>query len=281
MSELIDGKMLAKSIRESLANEVKKENIKAKLAVILCGDNEASRVYVNIKSKACKEVGIAFEEFHLEKDVTEGELESLIVKLNNDKSINGILLQYPVPKQIDLNKVATLIDKDKDVDGFNPYNIGMLNMGKPNFIPCTPYGIMKMFEKYNIDLNGKKAVIIGRSNVVGKPMAECLLNKNATVTICHSKTKDLKHELKQADIIIAACGKENIVTDDMVKNNAVVIDVGTNRNKNGKLCGDVDFDNVKEKASFITPNPGGVGPMTVAMLMENCIRAYKIQHRKS
>ena len=191
------------------------------------------------------------------------------------------MLQYPVPKQIDLNKVAALIDKDKDVDGFNPYNIGMLNMGKPNFKPCTPDGIMKMFEKYNIDLNGKKAVIIGRSNVVGKPMAECLLNKNATVTICHSKTKDLKHELKQADIIIAACGKENIVTDDMVKNNAVVIDVGTNRNKNGKLCGDVDFDNVKEKASFITPNPGGVGPMTVAMLMENCIRAYKIQHRKS
>ena len=157
----------------------------------------------------------------------------------------------------------------------------MLNMGRPNFIPCTPYGIMKMFEKYNIDLNGKKAVIIGRSNVVGKPMAECLLNKNATVTICHSKTKDLKYELKQADIIIAACGKEKIVTADMVKDNAVVIDVGTNRDKNGKLCGDVDFDNVKEKASFITPNPGGVGPMTVAMLMKNCIKAYKIQQRKN
>lgn len=281
MSELIDGKMLAKSIRESLADEVKKENIKAKLAIILCGDNEASRVYVNIKSKACKEVGIAFEEFHLERDVTEVELEDLIVKLNNDENVNGILLQYPVPKQIDLNKIAALIDKAKDVDGFNPYNIGMLNMGRPNFIPCTPYGIMKMFEKYNIDLNGKKAVIIGRSNVVGKPMAECLLNKNATVTICHSKTKDLKYELKQADIIIAACGKEKIVTADMVKDNAVVIDVGTNRDKNGKLCGDVDFDNVKEKASFITPNPGGVGPMTVAMLMKNCIKAYKIQQRKN
>lgn len=281
MSELIDGKMLAKSIRESLADEVKKENIKAKLAIILCGDNEASRVYVNIKSKACKEVGIAFEEFHLERDVTEVELEDLIVKLNNDENVNGILLQYPVPKQTDLNKIAALIDKDKDVDGFNPYNIGMLNMGRPNFIPCTPYGIMKMFEKYNIDLNGKKAVIIGRSNVVGKPMAECLLNKNATVTICHSKTKDLKYELKQADIIIAACGKEKIVTADMVKDNAVVIDVGTNRDKNGKLCGDVDFDNVKEKASFITPNPGGVGPMTVAMLMKNCIKAYKIQQRKN
>lgn len=279
MAELIDGKKLAKKIRENLASKVNNYKIKPKLAIILCGDNEASKVYVNIKTKACKEIGIDYEEYYLNKNVTEEELESLIMKLNSDKNTNGILLQYPVPKQINLTKIASLIDKNKDVDGFNPYNIGMLNMGVPNFIPCTPYGIMKMFDEYKIDLNGKKAVIIGRSNVVGKPMAECLLNKNATVTICHSRTKDLKAELKQADIIIAACGKEKIVTKDMIKNGAVIIDVGTNRDKNGKLCGDVDFENVKEKASYITPNPGGVGPMTVAILMENCIKAYEIQHK--
>ena len=279
MAELIDGKKLAKKIRENLASKVNNYKIKPKLAIILCGDNEASKVYVNIKTKACKEIGIDYEEYYLNKNVTEEELESLIMKLNSDKNTNGILLQYPVPKQINLTKIASLIDKNKDVDGFNPYNIGMLNMGVPNFIPCTPYGIMRMFDEYKIDLNGKKAVIIGRSNVVGKPMAECLLNKNATVTICHSRTKDLKAELKQADIIIAACGKEKIVTEDMIKNGAVIIDVGTNRDKNGKLCGDVDFENVKEKASYITPNPGGVGPMTVAMLMENSIKAYEIQHK--
>lgn len=278
MSTLIDGRALAKSIREDLAKEVKEENLKPMLAVILCGDDEASKVYVNIKNKACKEVGIEFEQFNLSKDVTEEELSELIEKLNKDKKVNGILLQYPVPKQIDIIKMAELIDKDKDVDGFNPYNIGLLNMGRPNFIPCTPFGIMKMFEKYDIDLNGKKAVVIGRSNVVGKPMAECLLSKNATVTVCHSKTKDLVKELKEADIIIAACGRERIVKADMVKDGAIVIDVGTNRDKNGKLCGDVDFENVKEKALFITPNPGGVGPMTVAMLIENTVKAYKLQH---
>lgn len=278
MSTLIDGRALAKSIREDLAKEVKEENLKPMLAVILCGDDEASKVYVNIKNKACKEVGIEFEQFNLSKDATEEELSELIEKLNKDKKVNGILLQYPVPKQIDIIKMAELIDKDKDVDGFNPYNIGLLNMGRPNFIPCTPFGIMKMFEKYDIDLNGKKAVVIGRSNVVGKPMAECLLSKNATVTVCHSKTKDLVKELKEADIIIAACGRERIVKADMVKDGAIVIDVGTNRDKNGKLCGDVDFENVKEKALFITPNPGGVGPMTVAMLIENTVKAYKLQH---
>lgn len=278
MSTLIDGRALAKSIREDLAKEVKEENLKPMLAVILCGDDEASKVYVNIKNKACEEVGIEFEQFNLSKDATEEELSELIEKLNKDKKVNGILLQYPVPKQIDIIKMAELIDKDKDVDGFNPYNIGLLNMGRPNFIPCTPFGIMKMFEKYDIDLNGKKAVVIGRSNVVGKPMAECLLSKNATVTVCHSKTKDLVKELKEADIIIAACGRERIVKADMVKDGAIVIDVGTNRDKNGKLCGDVDFENVKEKALFITPNPGGVGPMTVAMLIENTVKAYKLQH---
>ena len=274
MFELIDGKKLAKKIRDELAEKVEKENLKPNLAVILCGDNEASKVYVNIKSRACKEVGVEFEEYRMHGDVSEKELLDLIEKLNNDKSVNGILVQYPIPRHIDLQKVANKISPEKDVDGFNPYNIGLLNTGNPRYIPCTPYGIMKMFEEYKIDLVGKKAVIIGRSNVVGKPMAECLLNASATITVCHSKTKNLKEELLQADIIIAAAGRKNIVTADMVKEGAVVIDVGTNRDENGKLCGDVDFENVKEKASFITPNPGGVGPMTVAMLCNNVVNAY-------
>ena len=274
---LIDGKELAKKVRGELKKKIEKENITPKLAVVFCGNNEASKVYVRIKSKACDEIGIKFEEFHLNEDVSEGELLGLIEKLNNDKSVNGILVQYPIPKQINLQNVAEAIDKNKDVDGFNPYNIGLLDSNNPVFVPCTPLGIMKMFEEYNIDLNGKKVVIIGRSNVVGKPMAECVLNSNATVTICHSKTKDLKNELLQADVIISAAGRRNIVTADMVKEGTVVIDVGTNRDENGKLCGDVDFENVKEKASYITPNPGGVGPMTVAMLMNNVIKAYELQ----
>ena len=274
---IIDGKELAKKVRGELKKKIEKENITPKLAVVFCGNNEASKVYVRIKSKACDEIGIKFEEFHLNEDVSEGELLGLIEKLNNDKSVNGILVQYPIPKQINLQNVAEAIDKNKDVDGFNPYNIGLLDSNNPEFVPCTPLGIMKMFEEYNIDLNGKKVVIIGRSNVVGKPMAECVLNSNATVTICHSKTKNLKNELLQADVIISAAGRRNIVTADMVKEGTVVIDVGTNRDENGKLCGDVDFENVKEKASYITPNPGGVGPMTVAMLMNNVIKAYELQ----
>lgn len=281
MGKIIDGREVAKKIREELKEKVQKEKIKAKLAVILCGDNDASRVYVNIKNKACKEVGIDFCEYNFSKDVTEKELLKKIEELNNDESVNGILLQYPVPKQISLEKAAEYISIEKDVDGFNPYNIGKLNMGNPNFIPCTPYGIMKLFEEYNINLEGKKAIIIGRSNVVGKPMALCLLNKNATVTVCHSKTKNLKEEVKNADIVIAACGKRKIVTKDMIKKDAVVIDVGTNRDDNGKLCGDVDFENVKDVASFITPNPGGVGPMTVAMLINNVIEAAIKQRNKN
>ncbi len=274
MFKLLDGKHLASKIRLDLKNKVSEENLKPNLAVIMCGDNEASNVYVNIKSRACNEVGVDFEEYRLGNNVTENQLLELIDNLNKDKDVNGILVQYPIPKNFDLIKVASKIAPEKDVDGFNPYNIGLLNIGNPHFIPCTPLGIMKLFEYYNIDLEGKKAVIIGRSNVVGKPMAECLLNKNATVTVCHSKTKNLKEELLQADIIIAAAGRKNIVTSDMVKDGAVVIDVGTNRDENGVLCGDVDFENVKDKSSFITPNPGGVGPMTVAMLCSNVIDAY-------
>lgn len=274
MFNLLDGKKLANKIRGELAKKVKENELKPNLAVILCGNNEASKIYVNIKSRYCKEVGIDFQEYYLSEDVSEKELLELIEKLNNDKNINGILVQYPVPKQIDLQKVANKILPEKDVDGFNPYNIGLLNIGNPNFIPCTPYGIMKLFEEYNIDLVGKKAVIIGRSNVVGKPMAECLLNAGATITVCHSKTEDLKAELLNADIIISSAGKRNLVTADMVKDGAIVIDVGTNRDENGKICGDVDYENVKNKASYITPNPGGVGPMTVAMLLNNVVKAY-------
>lgn len=274
MFEILDGKKIAKKIRDELAKNVKENELKPNLAVILCGDNEASKIYVNIKSKYCKEVGIDFQEYIFDKDVTEKELLDLIEKLNNDKKVNGILVQYPVPKHINLQKVASKILPEKDVDGFNPYNIGLLNIGQPNFIPCTPYGVMKLFEEYNIDLVGKKVVIIGRSNVVGKPMAECLLNAGSTVTVCHTKTKDLKSELLNADIIISSAGKRNLVTADMVKDGTIVIDVGTNRDDNGKICGDVDFENVKKKASFITPNPGGVGPMTVAMLLNNVVKAY-------
>lgn len=272
---LIDGKSLAKKIRSELANEVKKHNLNPNLAVILCGDDEASKVYVRIKSKACEEVGIEFEEYHLKTETTQKELLDLIEKLNNDEKVDGILLQFPLPKGLNYDDAAEKISPDKDVDGFNPYNVGRLTIGRPKFIPCTPYGIMKMFEEYKIDLLGKKVVIVGRSNIVGKPMAQCLLAESATVTICHSKTKDLTKELKDADIIIAAVGKKHLIKENMVKEGAVVIDVGTNRDENGKLCGDVDFENVSKKASFITPSPGGVGPMTVAMLMNNVVMAHK------
>ncbi len=275
MAELINGKELAKEIRLKLKEKVEKENLKPKLAVILCGDDEASKVYVRNKSKACDEVGIEFEEHLLPTTTTQEELLNLIDKLNNDENIDGILLQSPIPKGLNIEEAFERIMPEKDVDGFNPYNVGKLCIGEDGFIPCTPLGIMKMFEKYNIDLEGKKAVIVGRSNIVGKPMAQCLLSKHATVTICHSRTKDLKEELKDADIVVVAVGRREIIKADMIKEGAVVIDVGMNRNDEGKLCGDVDFENVSKKASFITPVPGGVGPMTVAMLMNNVIKAYE------
>ncbi len=275
MAEIINGKELAKEIRLNLKEIVEKENLSPKLAVILCGDDEASKVYVRNKSKACDEVGIEFEEFLLPSTTTQKELLDLIDKLNQDKEIDGILLQSPIPKGLNIEEAFEKIRPEKDVDGFNPYNVGKLCIGEDGFIPCTPYGIMKMFEKYNINLEGKKAVIVGRSNIVGKPMAQCLLSKNATVTICHSRTKDLKEELKDADVVIAAVGKRNVIKADMIKEGAVVIDVGMNRNDEGKLCGDVDFEEISKKVSFITPVPGGVGPMTVAMLMENVVKACK------
>ena len=279
MAELINGKKLAKEIRLKLKEKVEKENLKPKLAVILCGDNEASKVYVRNKSKACNEVGIEFEEYLLPSSTSQKELLSLIDSLNENDNIDGILLQSPIPKGLDIEEAFERILPEKDVDGFNPYNVGRLCIGQDCFIPCTPFGIMKMFEKYNIDLEGKKAVVVGRSNIVGKPMAQCLLSKNATVTICHSRTKDLKEELKDADIVVAAVGRREIIKADMIKQGSVIIDVGMNRNNEGKLCGDVDFEEVSKKASFITPVPGGVGPMTVAMLMNNVIKAYENRRR--
>ena len=281
MSEIIDGKNLAKEIRESLkveANKLKEKGIIPHLSVIMVGDNDASKVYVRNKSKACEEIGIEFKEYLLPNDTKQEELISLIEKLNKDKNVNGILLQSPIPKPLNIQEAFNTIDPKKDVDGFNPYNVGNLCIGQDGFIPCTPYGIMKMFEKYNIEIDGRKVAIIGRSNIVGKPMAQCMISKNATVTICHSRTRELKKELKDADIIISAAGKRNMVTEDMVKEGAVIIDVGMNRNDEGKLCGDVDFEKLKEKASYITPVPGGVGPMTIAMLMSNVIKATKEQN---
>ena len=281
---IIDGKELARKTREKLKIEcdnLKKEGIFPKLAVIMVGDDKASQIYVKNKSKACQEIGIEFEEYFLGNDIKQEELIELIQKLNCDKSINGILLQSPIQKSLDINEAFRTILPEKDVDGFNPINVGKLCLNQETFISCTPYGIMKMFEEYDIDLTGKNVTILGRSNIVGKPLIQCCLNKNATVTVCHSKTKDLKEHTKNADIVISAIGKAKFVTADMIKDGAVVIDVGINRNENGKIVGDVDFENVSPKASYITPVPGGVGPMTIAMLMNNVIKATKLQKRRS
>jgi methylenetetrahydrofolate dehydrogenase (NADP+)/methenyltetrahydrofolate cyclohydrolase len=281
MTVLIDGKELAKKIRANLkieCEELNKKGISSKLAVIMVGDDPASKVYVRNKSKACEDVGIKYEEYLLDEKISQKELIDLIKKLNQDNTINGILLQSPIPSNLDINEAFRTISPEKDVDGFNPVNVGKLVLNQDTFVSCTPYGIIKMFEEYNIDLCGKNVVILGRSNIVGKPLIHCCLNKNATVTTCHSKTQNIKEIASKADILISAIGKANFVTADMVKENAVVIDVGINRLDNGKITGDVDFENVKEKASYITPVPGGVGPMTIAMLMNNVLKATKRQN---
>ena len=281
MTTLIDGKQLAKKIRANLkieCEELKNKGIKSKLAVIMVGEDPASKVYVRNKSKACENVGIEYEEHLLNDKITQKDLIDLIKKLNEDKTVNGILLQSPIPSNLDINEAFRTISSEKDVDGFNPLNVGKLVLNQDTFVSCTPYGIMKMFEEYNIDLTGKNVVILGRSNIVGKPLIHCCLNKNATVTTCHSKTQNIKEITKNADILISAIGKAHFVAEDMVKENAVVIDVGINRLEDGKITGDVDYENVKEKASYITPVPGGVGPMTIAMLMNNVIKATKRQN---
>lgn len=282
MAVIIDGKSLAKKIRMELKEEVdrlKKKNIYPKLAVIMVGDDKASKVYVKNKSKACEEIGIEYEEFLLDSNITMDELLNLIEELNERKDIHGILLQSPIPKHLDINKAFNKIDYKKDVDGFNPINVGKLVIGEDSFISCTPYGVIKMLEEYGIEIEGKNAVVIGRSNIVGKPLAQCLLAKNATVTICHSRTKNIHQITNNADILVAALGRPKYVKDSMVKDGAVVIDVGINRNDDGKIVGDVDFESVSKKASYITPVPGGVGPMTIAMLMNNVIKAAKLIYK--
>lgn len=280
MAVIIDGKEVAKKTRENLKKEVeelKANNIKPKLAVIMVGDNAASKVYVKNKSKACNEVGVEYEEYLLETNTSQQELIELIKKLNGDTSVNGILLQSPLPPHLDINEAFQTIDYRKDVDGFHPMNVGKLVLGQDTFVSCTPYGIMRLFEEYGIDLCGKNVVILGRSNIVGKPLVQCCLNKNATVTVCHSKTKDVTEAAQNADVLISAIGKPCFVTENMVKDGAVVIDVGINRLDTGKIVGDVDFENVSKKASYITPVPGGVGPMTIAMLLNNVVKAAKQQ----
>ena len=276
--EILDGKKVSAKVREDLKLEVdnlKKEGIKPKLAVIMVGNDLASKVYVRNKNKACEEIGIEYEEFLLGEETTMEELLNVIDNLNKNQNIDGILLQSPIPKHLDINKAFRAILPEKDVDGFHPINAGKLSIGEKCFVPCTPHGVVKIIEEYNIETEGKNVVIVGRSNIVGKPLIQCMLQKNATVTVCHSKTRKLEEFTKKADILIVAIGKQKFITENMVKEGVVVIDIGINRNEEGKLVGDVDFDNVSKKASYITPVPGGVGPMTVAMLMENVVEAAK------
>lgn len=280
---IIDGKHIAKKIKEEVKNEVlnlKSEGIFPGLAVVLVGDNPASQIYVNNKKKACEETGISSKEYFLSKHTSQEDLITLIEKLNYDKTINGILTQLPLPSHINEFEVSSSIHEDKDVDVFNPKNIGKLILGKSRLMPCTPFGIIKMLEYSKIGVEGKNCVVIGRSNIVGKPMAHLLTQKNATVTLCHSKTQNISDICKNADIIICAVGKPNFLTSDMVKKDTVVVDVGINRTTKGTVCGDVDFENVSKIASYITPVPGGVGPMTIAMLMKNTVIATKIQNNK-
>ena len=278
MAVIMDGKALAQKIRLEEKEKVEKLNQKGiypKLAVIMVGEDKASKVYVKNKSKACTEVGISYEEFLLPENTTMEKLLQTIEMLNKREDIHGILLQSPIPKHLDILTAFESIDFRKDVDGFHPINIGRLALNRQTFISCTPHGVMRLLEEYHVEIAGANVVIVGRSNIVGKPLAQCMLNKDATVTICHSKTKDLKELTKKADIIVMAIGKANFLTADMIKPNAVVIDVGINRLDTGKLVGDVNFPEVSQKASYITPVPGGVGPMTIAMLIHNVVVASK------
>ena len=279
--KLIDGKKLAEKVRNKLKLEVKTFRKKPKLTVILVGDNPASQIYVRNKQKYAIEIGMESEVIRLGADISEEKLLKIINKLNKNKKVNGILVQLPLPKHINEFNVINAISSEKDVDGFTIYNKGLLSIGKPNLVPCTPLGIIEMLKAYKVDLKGKLAVVVGRSNIVGKPMAQLLLNNDATVIQCHSKTKKLNEITSKADIIISAVGKRNLISEKSVKNGAVVIDVAMIRDeKNKRWLGDVNFDKVSKKASLITPVPGGVGPMTIAMLLQNTITAYKKQNKK-
>lgn len=274
---IIDGKAVSQSVKERVRDEIAEKGLKIGLAVIIVGNNQASRVYVNNKKKACEFCGITSYEYALPEETTEEQLLELVETCNADKNINGILVQLPLPSQINEKTVIEHIDPNKDVDAFHAVNVGKIMIGEYSFLPCTPAGIMELIHSTGTEVSGKECVVIGRSNIVGKPMGMLLLHENGTVTICHSKTKNLAEVCRRADILVAAVGKAGFVTSDMVKDGAVVIDVGMNRNAEGKLCGDVDFENVAPKCSYITPVPGGVGPMTIAMLMENTLRAKKLQ----
>ncbi len=279
--ELISGKEIQELTFREIREEVqslKDKGIEACLAVIIVGNDPASRVYVNNKKKACETVGIKSLEYALPEETTTEELLDLIEKLNSDEAVNGILCQLPVPKHINKLAVIESISPEKDVDCFHPVNVGKLSLGRAQLVPCTPAGVIRMLDVAGVEIEGKRAVVIGRSDIVGKPMGIMLMERNATVTVCHSKTKDLSSITKQADILVATVGKQKLVTADMVKEGAVVIDVGINRNGEGKLCGDVDFENVAPHCSKITPVPGGVGPMTITMLMKNTVTATKIQN---
>ncbi len=276
MAQIIDGKLISKQIKDELKEKV--AELKAKgteicLAVIQVGNDPASTVYVGNKKKACEYIGIKSLAYELPEETTEDELLQIIDKLNKDDSVNGILVQLPVPKHINDERIINAISPAKDVDGFSPASVGALSIGQKGFLSCTPAGIIELLKRSNIDIEGKECVVVGRSNIVGKPMAMLLLRENATVTVCHSRTKNLKEVCKRADILVAAVGKPKMIDASYVKDGAVVIDVGIHRNENGKLCGDVDFDSVEPVCSAITPVPGGVGPMTIAMLMNNCVEA--------
>lgn len=279
MARIIDGKALSQKIKENISEEVselKNKGIIPGLAVILVGDDPASKVYVNNKKKACAQVGIYSEEYLLPADTDEKTLLDLIAKLNADDRINGVLLQAPIPPHLDYRKISETISPMKDVDAFHPYNVGKIMIGDFDFVPCTPAGVVELIKSTGTTIEGKNCVVIGRSNIVGKPQAMLLLKENGTVTVCHSKTKDIASVTRNADILVVAVGKAGFVTGDMIKPGAVVIDVGMNRNSEGKLCGDVDFASAESVASWITPVPGGVGPMTVTMLLKNTVKAAKL-----
>lgn len=276
MAKIIDGKAISTEIKDELKEKVaalKAEGKEICLAVIQVGNDPASTVYVGNKKKACAYIGIASRAYELPEETTEEELLELIRKLNADDTVNGILVQLPLPKQIDEDKVIRAISYKKDVDGFHPQSVGALSIGQPGFVSCTPAGIIELLKRSDIEIDGKECVIIGRSNIVGKPMALLFLRENGTVTVCHSHTKDIKEVTKRADILVVAIGKAKMIDESYIKEGAVVIDVGMDRDENGKLCGDVDFESVKDKASAITPVPGGVGPMTITMLMKNCVES--------
>ncbi|MBE6797165.1 MAG: bifunctional methylenetetrahydrofolate dehydrogenase/methenyltetrahydrofolate cyclohydrolase FolD [Ruminococcaceae bacterium] len=283
MTKIINGKEISAAVKERIKGEVtslREKGIEVGLAVIIVGDDPASKVYVANKEKACEQLGINSYKYALPEETTNEELLELVKKLNNDDKVNGILCQLPLPKHLDESLIINSIVPEKDVDAFHPQNVGKIMIGDFDFLPCTPAGVIEMLKYSNIDMTGKKCVVVGRSNIVGKPMSMLLLHNNATVTVCHSRTKNLKDECAAADILVVAIGRAKFITADMVKEGAVVIDVGMNRDENGKLCGDVDYDAVFDKVSAITPVPGGVGPMTIAMLMQNTLTAAKKQNLK-